>query len=564
MPIALCLSLDDLEHAAKAVLTKRAWIYYSSAAEDLHTYHLNRRDWHRITFRPRVLRNVASVDMRRMILGHNSNLPIFIAPAALARLGHPDVSTASSVSAEDLASWTQDNRASGCLYYQLYVKKQRSETLSLIERAKALGFTALLVTVDTPVVGKREDDDRYKAETLSTEGQSGELIDPQSSATWSGGEPVFRGPYSSTLSWEDLQWIREAWKGKLCLKGIATVEDAVMACDLGIESIYLSNHGGRQLDSAPSALRTLLEIRRWCPKVFDRCEVLIDGGIRRGNDVLKAIALGATGVGLGRPFMYALGAFGTEGVCKAIQILNEEIQSSMRLLGVARLDELGAQHINTRELENVTLGDRKVQGFADSYGGFSEYSLANPISTVKIPAELSFEVAAPLFCAGITAYSALLKVRSRPGGLVNIVGCGGVVDITEDKLDLAKRCGADETLNMLDATSSFEQAMSTIVITGANAAYNGALGLTANHGVVIAVGLPAQDLQIALPRWCAKDVSLITTSTGSREEMVEALEIAAKHNFKPQIEVRSIQSINEGYKDLAAGRVDGRLVYTFN
>ena len=342
MPIELCLCLDDFERAAKSGLSERGWTYYSSASENLHSHRLNREDWERVIFRPRVLRNVQRVDMQRTILGHKSDLPFFIAPAALARLGHPDgelclargaaranipyaVSTASSVSAEDLAVWISGESQRGCLFYQLYVKKQQYETRSLIRRARQLGFKALLVTVDTPVVGKREEDDRHKAQMALEAGDPSAVPSVSASPPRIADDPkddvVFRGPYSSTLNWDDLRWICEEWAGAgpVCLKGITTAEDAKMACDIGIESIYLSNHGGRQLDSAPSALRTLLEIRRFCPEVLDRCEVIVDGGIRRSTDILKALCLGAKAVGLGRPFMYALSAYGTEGVVKLIQ-----------------------------------------------------------------------------------------------------------------------------------------------------------------------------------------------------------------------------------------------------
>ena len=331
------MNLDDFENAAKGVVTDRAWTYYSSAAEDLQSHQTNLDDWKRVTFRPRVLRNVQQVNMKRRLLRYDSSLPIFIAPAALARLGHPDgelclargaskqnipygVSTASSVSAEDLSRCMYDEAGGGCLWFQLYVKKQQSETRSIIHRAKELGFKALLVTVDTPVVGKREEDDRHKANVALAAGET--TVPIIASTTVHTDEiMVFRGPYSSTFTWEDLAWIREEWgnAGPICLKGITTAEDAKLACDFGVESILLSNHGGRQLDSAPSSLRTLLEIRRFCPEVLDRCEVLVDGGARRGNDILKALCLGARGVGFGRPFMYALSAYGTEGVTKAIQ-----------------------------------------------------------------------------------------------------------------------------------------------------------------------------------------------------------------------------------------------------
>jgi len=306
--------------------------------------------------------------MTRTILGQRSNLPIFIAPAALARLGHPDgelclargsatrnipyiVSTASSVSAEDLMQCMSDEAAGGSLIFQLYVKKKKAETVELIRRAKRLGFKALVVTVDTPVVGKREEDDKHKLEVAI---EAGDTIDPRIGANTVNDEDyVLRGPYSSTLNWEDLRWIREEWGGggPICLKGIGTAEDAKMAADLGVTHIYLSNHGGRQMDSCNSSLRTLLEIQRFCPEVLKRCEVLVDGGARRGHDVLKALCLGATAVGLGRPFMYGLSAYGTEGVLKAIQMISDELETAMRLLGITSLDQLRPHMVNTRSLD---------------------------------------------------------------------------------------------------------------------------------------------------------------------------------------------------------------------
>lgn len=276
--------------------------------------------------------------MDRRIIGHASSLPIFVAPAALGRLGHPEgelclargaaeynipyaVSTASSVDFADLAACAPPSQQHGCLFFQLYVKRKKSDTLRLIARARELAFKALIVTVDTPVVGKREDDEKYKIREALKAG------DAAAAAAFSAGpadstfSDVFRGPFSSTLSWDDLQWITEAWgdPATVCLKGISSAEDAKIACDLGYKTIYLSNHGGRQLDSAPSSLRTLVEIRQRHPEILQECEVLVDGGVRRATDVIKALCLGASAVGLGRPFMYAMSAYGTAGVSKAIQ-----------------------------------------------------------------------------------------------------------------------------------------------------------------------------------------------------------------------------------------------------
>jgi L-lactate dehydrogenase (cytochrome) len=229
------------------------------------------------------------------------------------------------------------------------VKKKNSETLAAIVRAKQLGFKALLVTVDTPVVGKREEDDRYKAEQALEAGAPKALPVPmrsseQRSQSASGDDMiVLRGPYSSTLDWGELAWMREAWgdDDSFGLKGVATAEDALLAYESGIKRIYLSNHGGRQLDSAPSSLRTLLEIRNLCPHVLQQCEVLVDGGVRRATDIIKALCLGARGVGLGRPFLYALSAHGTAGVYRAIQSKSSRLQAGSkycRTEGIVNMD----------------------------------------------------------------------------------------------------------------------------------------------------------------------------------------------------------------------------------
>ncbi|OGE55066.1 hypothetical protein PENARI_c005G10448 [Penicillium arizonense] len=355
-PIQLIACLDDFELAAKKILNQRSWIYYSSSAGSMESHARNLADWSKVTFRPRVLRNVEHVNMGRTILGHPSNAPFFIAPCALGRLGHPDgehnlvrgaakynipytVSNASSVSATDLAKSLRKESGGGSLFFQLYVKRDPAETRKSIEQAKSLGYGALLVTVDTPVVGKRDASDRF-ASQQALQANSSEL--PVAGPLASHGSGVPRGPYSSTLTWADLQWIAQEWgnAGPLCLKGITTVEDARLALDMGYTSLYLSNHGGRQLDGAPSALETLLEIRQYDPEILQLCEILVDGGIRKGGDVLKALALGANAVGLGRPFMFAL-------------ILLDEIQTDMRLLGITDLAQLGPSTINTRELQGI-------------------------------------------------------------------------------------------------------------------------------------------------------------------------------------------------------------------
>lgn len=369
-----------MELAAKRVLPERAWTYYASAAEDLQSHRHNLCDWDRVLFRPRVLRNVKRVNMQRKILDFSSNFPFFIAPAAMARLGHPDgelclargaarynipycSSNSSSVSHEDLTQCLKE-QAGGCLFFQLYVKKKKEDTIEHIRRARVLGFKALVITADTAVVGIREEDDRYRIREAF---KRSEKFVPFWGAAPVGKDDdyVLRGAHSSTLNWDDLEWIKEEWgdAGPICIKGILTAEDAKIACDMGVQSIYLSNHGGRQLDSAPSSLRALLEIRKFYPEVFEKCEVLLDGGVRRSRDILKALCLGARAVGLGRPFMYALSAYGTEGVLKTIQ---SEIDVVTRCSQYGQHRRLGyfnyAGHSRLQEQQGEVVSGTLVKG----------------------------------------------------------------------------------------------------------------------------------------------------------------------------------------------------------
>jgi L-lactate dehydrogenase (cytochrome) len=331
-PITTCRSLNDLEIEGKKTLSRQAYVFYDSAAETLTAWRTNKLDWTKITFRPRILRNVAQVSMKRRIMGHHSELPCFIAPAALAKLGHKDgefclvrgaarfnipycTSTYTSIAHKDLSNCLREQRRGGALFYQLYVPLVKSEAKKIIAEAKMLGFKALVVTVDVAVVGIREEDDRHKAEL---DHERGFKPPPIADTPF---PSVLRSAHSPTLDWDDMAWIRKAWgdQGPVVIKGIQTAEDALLAAQSGVDAVYLSNHGGRQLDYAPSSIQTLLEIRRFCPEVLKKVEIYVDGGVTRGSDIIKALCLGATAVGLGRPFLYALTAYGTEGVYKAIQ-----------------------------------------------------------------------------------------------------------------------------------------------------------------------------------------------------------------------------------------------------
>lgn len=336
MPLKLCQNLVDMEAQASRVLSERAYTYFHSAADSLSALKANLRHWSKVAFRPRVLRNVAHVDMTCRVMGQKSKLPIFISPMAMIKLADKEgelafaraagsqgipyaVSTYASCSHEEIMQCVNEEMLPHVQFFQLYVPRKRANTKELIEKARRLGFKALLVTVDTPVVGKREEDDRYKARV---EYQSGVEDTPRTQDVSDPAEkPILRGVHSSTLNWDDLAWIRGIWgdAGPVILKGIQSAEDAMFAYQSGVDGIYLSNHGGRQLDFAPSSLQTLMEIRKFCPGIIGKLDIYLDGGVRRGSDVIKAICLGATAVGLGRPFVYALGAYGRPGVERAIE-----------------------------------------------------------------------------------------------------------------------------------------------------------------------------------------------------------------------------------------------------
>jgi L-lactate dehydrogenase (cytochrome) len=308
----------------------------------------NRTAYRRIRFRPRVLRKVGEVDPSTEILGKKSSLPIWIAPCALAKLGHPlgevnltrgagetgimqVISSNSSCSLEELAAERTEGQE---LAWQLYVATDRDRAEKTIKKAFNLGMSSIWLTVDAPVGGNRERDTKEKIARdpvsatrpyLSTStfiettlfeqpklGEKSENSGSTSAAQFSYVDP--------NLTWEDISWIKSLAPGKpLVIKGISCVEDAILAKEHGCQGIVLSNHGGRQLDGARPPIDVLQEIRRERPDLLKDMEVYVDGGIRRGTDVLKALCLGAKAVGLGRPFLYAQSAYGSDGVVKAVQ-----------------------------------------------------------------------------------------------------------------------------------------------------------------------------------------------------------------------------------------------------
>ncbi|KAH7116245.1 mitochondrial cytochrome-like protein b2 [Dendryphion nanum] len=379
--ISLCVSTIDFERAAQKVLPHKSFIYASTSANTGLSLQSNLSSWSSVTFRPRILRNVGGpISTTRSILGHPSPHPFYISPmgtmgaihtgaepelirGAVPKGIHIVVSTASTKTTPAIMQSYQDAQASlpspspSNLFFQFYMPVNRSKAVELIHLVKRSGYKALWITVDTPVLGKRTTDRYLQAEESLSVG-----LDSSSTASWEagsenptapamGGRPV-SGQLSPHTTWEDLEWVRREWQGPIVLKGVQCAEDAKMAAEYGVQGVLLSNHGGRQLHSAPSALATLAEMRVFCPEVFRKLEVYVDGGLRDGADVLKAVALGATAVGIGRPFLYALGAYGAGGVGRCVDVLAEELEMAMRLVGVTALEQLRPDMVNAAKLVN--------------------------------------------------------------------------------------------------------------------------------------------------------------------------------------------------------------------
>ncbi|KAJ5450483.1 Hydroxyacid oxidase 2 [Penicillium daleae] len=362
-PVQNLLNMDEIEELATKKVSKKAWAYYYSAADDKITKRFNTEAFRSILLRPRVFIDCTECSLETNLLGNQVSMPIYVSPAAQARLGHPSgeagiaeacgsfgalqiISNSASMTPEQIVANAVPGQTFG---WQLYVQDDRAKSEKMIARVNKLSAIKFLVlTLDTPVMGKREDDQR-----------SGNVIDEITEIEAPPGskealeKQVFAG-MDPSLTWtKTLAWLEKHTTLPIVLKGIQTHEDAYIAGlhRSRVKGIILSNHGGRSLDTSPPAVHTLLEMRKYCPEVFDKVEVWIDGGVRRGTDVVKALCLGAKGVGIGRPPLWGLAAGGVDGVKRTLQILADETKTCMRLLGVQRLDQLGMQHINTRILE---------------------------------------------------------------------------------------------------------------------------------------------------------------------------------------------------------------------
>ncbi|KAI5119170.1 hypothetical protein M0805_008653 [Coniferiporia weirii] len=364
-PLSSVLNLHDFEAVARRVLPPRAWAYYSSAADDEITHRENRGVYQRIWFRPQVLVDVEHVDFSTSILGMRTSMPIYITATALGKLGHPDgeLNLTRGASKHNviqmiptLASCSFDSLVDGAIpgqtqFLQLYVNRDRKITERIVRHAEERGIKGLFITVDAPQLGRREKDMRMKfddEEGANVQQGDGNIEKNQGAAR------AISSFIDPSLSWKDIPWFKSITNMPIILKGVQRWEDALRAYDAGCAGIVLSNHGGRQLDTAPAGIEVLVSVVRafrekrgiTFPLRDGRFQIFVDGGVRRATDVLKAIALGATAVGIGRPFLYAYSAYGAEGVDKALQILKDEFEMNMRLLGAPTLADVGPDTVD--------------------------------------------------------------------------------------------------------------------------------------------------------------------------------------------------------------------------
>lgn len=378
------VNIEDLRRLAQRRLPKAVFDYLDGGAADEVTLRENCRAFQEVVLRPRHAIAHEKCDLRTRVLGHEISFPAMLAPVGYSRLMHPGGEVAAARAAGEIGTGfilstisgykLEDVRAasSGPVWYQLYVVGGREAAEAAIERARAAGFSALVITIDTPVAGMRERDLRNGVKEL----MGGSLLAkipflPQLLAhpRWlaafvlDGGVPKLeniltpgKGPMrmmdvaaalaSAVVTWNDLRWLRKLWPAPIVVKGVLTADDALRAIDEGANAVVVSNHGGRQLDGVAASLRALPEV---VAAINGQAEVLMDGGIRRGSDIVKAICMGARSVLVGRAYAYGLGAAGHAGVGRALEILRADVERTLRLLGCASVADLNSSLVEVPE-----------------------------------------------------------------------------------------------------------------------------------------------------------------------------------------------------------------------
>lgn len=339
------INLIELEELAKKNLSAMAFDYYASGAMDEITLRENRNAFERLMLLPRMLVDVANRDMRTDVLSTHMSMPIMIAPTAFHGLAHPDAEAATARAAgkagicmvqstlSNLSIEEVSREATGPLWFQLYVYKDRGITRDLLSRAHTRGYKAIVVTVDSPRLGRRERDERNNftlPPNLSLKNLASMKLDKFPDGGGSGLSAYIASLYDPALTWYDLEWIVGVSPLPVLVKGILRPDDALRAIRHGAQGIVVSNHGGRQLDTAIATIDALPAI---ADAVADEVPVLVDGGVRRGTDIMKALALGAKAVGIGRPILWGLAINGSDGVEMVLNMIRTELDLAMTLAG---------------------------------------------------------------------------------------------------------------------------------------------------------------------------------------------------------------------------------------
>ncbi len=342
--------LTDFEEAAKEKIPHMAWEFYNGAVADEITMRWNREAYQRIRLKPRILVDVSKLDTRVTLFGQEHPFPIILAPTAYHKLAHPEgelatargagaadatmvISSMATTSVEDIAK-----AAKSPLWFQLYFQADRGFTKDLVQRAEAAGCRAICLTVDTPVVGARNREERVRfklpanLDLPNLRGLKVNGTDMEKNVGGHGAAPgsIYSPVMDSAMTWRDMDWLISTAKVPVLFKGVLNPDDADHAVKEGVAGIMVSNHGARNLDTVPATVDALPLVAE---KVAGRVPVIVDGGVRRGTDVLKALALGANAVMIGRPYLYALGVAGEDGVTAVVNILRKEFEMAMALTG---------------------------------------------------------------------------------------------------------------------------------------------------------------------------------------------------------------------------------------
>ncbi len=378
MSLARARNIADLRLLARARLPRMVFDYIDGGADDERTLAANEARFNALELAWEALTDVSVIDTGTSVMGAPMRLPFFISPTATSRLFHRrggeravaraaqaagvvyTCSTLASTSMEDIA-----RAHDGPRWFQLYVWKDRALVRETLARAKAAGFSAIILTVDVPVAGNRERDLandftippkvtwRTAAQALAKPGYLWDLatsprITPANFAHLDIGGGLIdfiNTQFDRSVTWEDARWLRDTWDGKLAIKGVITAQDAERTIAIGADAVWVSNHGGRQLDTAPATIDALPAIAE---AVQGRAAIILDGGVRRGSDVVKALALGADAVAIGRAYLWGLAAGGEAGVARALAILEAELRRTMALMGRPRIADIGADLVLRR------------------------------------------------------------------------------------------------------------------------------------------------------------------------------------------------------------------------